>query len=237
VNRYGTFPPYKADFLTNYEVGFKSSWLDNSLRLNGAWFWEAWDDFQFSFLGPQGLTIITNAGKARIWGIEGDLEWVAADGLVISGGASILDGELRQDFCRDLTVATSECDPSLFARKGTTLPIVPDYKLNLTGRYSFPLMGMSAYAQTAFVAQGSTRSALLPAEQTVLGGRNGAYQVVDVSAGVEGEKFHAELYIDNVGDENVQLNRNTQCDFSVCTRTAVTVGRPRTVGIRFGQKF
>jgi outer membrane receptor protein involved in Fe transport len=238
VNRNGSFPPYRADFLTNYEIGFKTSWFDNALRLNGAWFWEKWDDFQFSYLGENGLTIVTNAGKARIWGIEGALDWAPTEGLLFSGGVSILDGELRDDFCKDTTISIPACvGTTAFAPKGTTLPIVPDYKINVTGRYSFDVGELGAYLQTSLVFQGSTRSALLPDEQTVLGGRNHAYQLVDVSAGVESEKFHAELFVDNIGDERVQIGRATQCDFNVCTRTAVTTGTPRRFGIRFGQKF
>ena len=237
VNRNGQFPPYKADFLTNYEGGLKTSWLDDSLRLNAAFFWQKWDDFQFSYLGVNGLTIVTNAGKARIWGVETSLDWVPTQGLLFSGGLSILDGELDEDFCRDLLAAPGACPPEFFAAKGTTLPIVPDYKVNLTGRYTFDLMGMGAYLQSSLVFQGSTRSALLPAEQLVLGGRNRAYQLVDVSAGVEGERFHAELYVDNVGDERVDVGRATQCDFLVCSRRQFTTSTPRTVGIRFGQKF
>ncbi len=238
VNRNSQFPPYKADFLTNYEAGFKTSWFDNSVRLNGAFFWQKWDDFQFSYLGINGLTIVTNAGKARIWGIETSLDWVPIESLQISGGLSILDGELRQDFCRDLTIAPATCPGTpFFATKSTKLPIVPDYKANLTGRYSFDIGEYGAYLQSSLVFQGSTRSALLPAESAVLGGRNSAYQLVDLSAGLEGEKFHAELYVDNVGDERLQIGKGTQCDFNVCTRTATATGTPRTVGIRFGQKF
>jgi outer membrane receptor protein involved in Fe transport len=237
VNRNSQFPPYHPDFLTNYEVGFKTSWFDNALRLNGAWFWQKWDDFQFSYLGVNGLTIVTNAGRARIVGIEAGLDWVPIEGLQLSSGVSILDGELRQDFCRDITALPGACPATLFAAKGTTLPIVPRYKINVVARYSFDVGELPAYVQASTAFQGATRSALLPAEQSVLGGRNHAYQLVGLSAGIEAEKFHAEFYVDNLGDERVQVGRFTQCDFSVCTRTAITTGTPRTIGLRFGQKF
>src|SRR5262245_10844334 len=56
VNRRGTFPPYSADFLNNYEVGWKTTWAGNRLRFNGAVFVDDWDNFQFSYLGENGLT-------------------------------------------------------------------------------------------------------------------------------------------------------------------------------------
>src|SRR2546430_12551511 len=39
---------YDPDFLKNYELGFKTTWLNNHLRLNGAFFWEDWKNFQRS---------------------------------------------------------------------------------------------------------------------------------------------------------------------------------------------
>ena len=53
INRRGTLPPYEADWLTNYELGWKTTWFDNRLRFNGAVFIQKWDDFQFSLLGAQ----------------------------------------------------------------------------------------------------------------------------------------------------------------------------------------
>ena len=47
INRRGTLPPYEADWLTNYELGWKSTWFDNRLRFNGAIFSQEWDDFQY----------------------------------------------------------------------------------------------------------------------------------------------------------------------------------------------
>lgn len=257
VNRRGTFPPYEADFLKNYELGFKSSWADSRLRVNSAFFWQDWDDFQFSFLGQNGLTNITNAGGARIWGIEADVEWAVTEGLLLSGGVTLLDGELTKDFCKSLDangepiVPVSACIANAIANggttpaapigtdaaaKGTTLPVVPDYKINLTGRYNFDIGDYGAYFQSSLVFQGETRSALVPEEEAILG-RNRAYQLVDFSAGVETERFHAEFYIDNAFDERADIARTTQCDAKICARPYIITNQPRTIGIRFGQKF
>ena len=72
INRRGTLPPYDADFITNYELGFKTDWLNNRLRFNGAIYQLDWTNIQFSFLGANGLTEIHNAGNARIRGVEFD---------------------------------------------------------------------------------------------------------------------------------------------------------------------
>ena len=67
--------PTTPDYLTNYEIGYKTSWLDNHLRFNGAFFCEDWKNFQFGFLGQNSFTIVRNAGSARIKGAEQQLEW------------------------------------------------------------------------------------------------------------------------------------------------------------------
>lgn len=55
----------QADYLTNYEIGWKTQWFDHRLPWNGAIFWEDWKDFQFCFIGAGNLTIIANGGNAR----------------------------------------------------------------------------------------------------------------------------------------------------------------------------
>jgi iron complex outermembrane receptor protein len=90
INRRTQAPPlpslatYSPDYLKNYEIGWKTSWLDNHLRFNGAFFWEDWQDFQFSFLGQNSFTIVRNAGAARIKGVEGDLNWLPMAGLSLT---------------------------------------------------------------------------------------------------------------------------------------------------------
>ena len=63
INRRGGLQPYTADFLTSLEAGWKTTWMDNRLRFNGAVFWSKWKDFQFAFLGANGLTEIAKAWK------------------------------------------------------------------------------------------------------------------------------------------------------------------------------
>ncbi len=66
VNRSGSFPPYLADSLINFEVGWKTGWMNRSLYWDGALYDEEYNKFQFSFLGPNSLTIIANAPSARL---------------------------------------------------------------------------------------------------------------------------------------------------------------------------
>src|SRR5204862_380371 len=135
---------YEPDYLTNYEIGFKTSWLNNHLRFNGAFFWQDWKNFQFGFLGQNSFTIVRNAGAARIKGAEQQLEWAPAQGLSLSLGATELDPKLAKDFCLDVDPSgqpqpLTTCPATDAAPADTQLPIVPKFKGNLTARYTFPM--------------------------------------------------------------------------------------------------
>lgn len=66
----GTFD---EEYLTNYEVSFRSLWLDRRLSLNANAFFSDWEDQQVSIPGPSGVLLdsfIVNAGESEIMGLE-----------------------------------------------------------------------------------------------------------------------------------------------------------------------
>ncbi|GMU69484.1 MAG: TonB-dependent receptor [Steroidobacteraceae bacterium] len=232
INRRGTLPPYGADYLKNYELGWKRTTGDNRLRYSGALFVEDWDDIQFSYLGPNGLTEIRNAGAARIVGIEADFSYAVTPNMTWSGGFAYLENKLRQDYCED--AASPDCPD---APKGTQLPVTPRFKANLTGRYRFTLGDFDAFAQGAVVHQGNSWSDLRDADRAVLGVQ-GMYTIVDLSVGIGKGPYGVELFLDNAFDERADQLFTTQCSVSVCGgKPYIYTNRPRTVGLKYTHKF
>lgn len=239
INRRGTLPPYGSDFLTNYELGWKTMWFDRSVRWNGAIYLERWDDFQFSILGANGLTEIKNAAQARIRGVETDLTWRVTDGLTINGGAAWTEAELTANYCgftdpqgNPVTQCASPQSP-----KGTQLPVTPRFKANLTVRYEFPLGDFDAHVQGSMVTQTSSWADLRLAERAILGEQDG-WSSFDFTAGIENDTWKAEFFAQNLTDERASLTRYTQCAESVCAGAVYSVpNQPRTLGLRFGRKF
>jgi outer membrane receptor protein involved in Fe transport len=229
INRRGTLPPYEADFLKNLEFGWKTTWLDNRLRWNGAVYSGKWDDFQFSFLGANGLTEIRNAGKAQMRGVETDISWLVADGFTLQGSAAYTDAELDEDYIPD----PSEPPAAL---KGASLPVTPKFKANLTARYEWDMMDGKAHVQGSLVYQGSAWPDLRSADRTVVG-KMPSYATVDLSAGLSPGRWRVEAYVKNLLDEEGQQDRFVQCASSVCSQVYVVPIRPRTIGLRFGQSF
>ena len=247
VNRNGggTLPPYKPDYLTNLEVGWKTSWFNNSLRWNGAIYREQWKDFQFSFLGPNALTIIANAGNAEVKGIESDLEWAVTRSFTLSASATWLNAHLTQEYCAESPPDTScqTADPAAagneqYAPVGTRLPVTPNFKGTLTGRYNFPVFSNSGYVQGSVEYVGSRTVDLRQLAQNVFGTES-PYAIVDLSAGVQIDKITAELYVSNALNKLAVIDRFAECDALECGTANVytTPNQPRTIGLRFGQRF
>jgi iron complex outermembrane recepter protein len=244
VNRNGggTIAPYQPDYLKNYEIGWKTSWFDNRLRFNGAVFREDWSNFQFSYLGANSLTIITNAGQARIDGLETDLEFAATQNFTLTSGFSWLNARLIQTFCGDPSVCNAPgFDPSTYeqyATAGTRLPVTPRFKGNITGRYTFPVGSYKGDIQGSAVYVGERTSDLRTLAANALGDEP-SYAVFDFSAGIQMNSFHYSVYINNAFDKRAVLDRYAECDVLLCGAIAqyVVPNQPRTIGVKFGQKF
>jgi outer membrane receptor protein involved in Fe transport len=245
VNRVGDLPPYQADYLYNYELGWKSSWADNRLRFNGALYYLDWEDFQYSFLGPNSVTQIVNAGNAEIKGVEAELNWAATDNLTVSLGAAYTDAKLEGDYCGVLDAngnpgcIDADGNPAeVQAPDGQQLPVTPEFKGNVIARYNFTVGALDAFVQGAAAHVGSRWADLRTAQRDVLG-KIPSYTVANFSAGLSNDTSSLELFVSNAFDEEGQVDRWAQCDALICglNGTYVTPVAPRTIGIRFGQRF
>ncbi len=235
INRRGTIPPYAADFLTNFELGWKTTPVDG-LRLNGAIYQQNWKNFQYAFLGENSFTQIQNGPNARIRGIEVDMNYVVGGGLSLSASAAYTDAKTKGIHCSGASDTTATCtDSSVSAPAGTRLPITPKFKAGMTARYEFDLAGGKGHTQMAVAHQGSASSDIRVAKAAALGRLN-SFTTADFAAGITWERISAELFVVNAFDSRGDLSRGQacgQCD----QRIYVVPTQPRTIGIRLGGKF
>jgi outer membrane receptor protein involved in Fe transport len=251
INRKGTLPPYTSDFLTNYELGWKTSWAGDRLTFNGALFREDWDDFQFSYLGQNGLTEIRNANQAQIDGLELDLSWAATYNLQITGGFAWYDAKLTKNYCgwiRTDGEPETVCPPGTLdpngdpvdgpqAASGTRLPVTPKFKGALNARYTWDVGGGEAYWQASLSHAGDRRVDMREAETALLGSLD-AYTMADLSAGWRKNNWSIDVFVKNATDERAEMTRFAQCAALTCGSQPYTViAQPRTFGIRFSQEF
>ncbi|ESQ81620.1 hypothetical protein AEAC466_20815 [Asticcacaulis sp. AC466] len=67
-------------------------------------------------------------------------------------------------------------------------------------------------------------------------GKLAAFTNVDLSFGVDWDKWTAELFVKNATDERDQLARYQECGMCV-QRPYIITNTPRTIGVRLGSKF
>ena len=232
-----SFGPYKSDTITNYEVGWKTSWLDRTLRVNGALFWEEWNKVQYSEPGLLGIYYTVNAGKARSRGVEGDINWTIAHHLTLSASGTYVDAKLTTPFCNSVT----GCDPTnggqVFAPSGTRLPVQPKFKINGTARYDFNVGDYKSFLQAGVNHQSGTLSYLTTVGEAAIGPTKG-FTTFDFSAGTGRGNWTVSAFIQNAFDKRGILSKNSVCTPGLCGQYArLYPTKPQFFGLRFGQKF
>jgi iron complex outermembrane receptor protein len=146
------FTTADSETILSYEAGFKSTLLDNTLRLNASAFGYRVKNIQLNGNDVNGNGVLFNADKAKAYGLEADAEWRPIANLTLTAGASLLHTEIEDkrvyaQVCalNGVVVCTVE-NPTVkvgsntFAQiDGNPLPDAPKYNLNFTGRYDIPV--------------------------------------------------------------------------------------------------
>jgi iron complex outermembrane receptor protein len=242
-NRLPTASPYTDDTLTNYEIGWKTTWA-HKLRFNGAVFYDKWYSAQTSVQGQYGITSIVNAGNAKSEGIEAELNWQATEHLnVAAAGTFLIKNETTTVFCKPtvLGVPQSSCpDPAFVdAPVGTTMPGIPKNKANATARYQFEIGSFNSFVQGSVIYQSGTTFSL--ESTSVYAGTTPAFGTFNLSAGIAQNSWTLEAFIDNVFDKRGELGKNSECNdllYHYCLLNAhVYPVAPMQFGLKFGQRF
>jgi iron complex outermembrane recepter protein len=247
VNRSSVAPPFKPDFLTNYEIGWKTTWLDRHLIFNGAFYFEQWKNFQYSFVGPNGILLIANAGNAEVKGAEGHVQWLVTRGLSLSGDVTYNDSYLVDNYCGVLgpngqPITSNPCmvpGKAPFAPKalaGQRSPFTPLWKTSLNARYSWPLGAATAFVEGDEVYQSSVWPAFLIKERNNLG-IEPAYALTNLSVGYDKDNYEIELLIRNVFNRVGIEDRFAELTNVENIAVDNVVTPPRLIGLQFSQHF
>ncbi len=97
----GDIGPYDPESVESWEAGFKSSWMDNRLTLNGSIFEVDYENKQEDLVlpgaaGQATVTVVANAAKASITGLELEMAWMIAAGLSFRGNIGLLDASFDE---------------------------------------------------------------------------------------------------------------------------------------------
>ena len=202
---------FDAETSWNYEVGLKSSWLDNKLNINLALFHNKVDNFQFVGI-DQGNVFIDNA-DVKVTGAELEVRATPVKGLDIIGGLGFVNSRFRNG--NDPFTGESLED------KRTTFS--PDLTYNLAVQYR-SVGGL--FGRVELVGFGTTYFDDL---NTI---KQDPYALVNVRAGYEFKNKGIYLFANNIFDTEYV----TQA-FNNITGLQGTYGAPSTYGIQLKSRF
>ena len=187
----------KPEEVFSYELGFKSDLLDNTLRLNAAYFRYDYDNRQSLLLGAtaDNIFIVTldNIPESEIEGAELEIEWLPMEGLDVRAGISYLDAEVTKapTTLRGLTLFTP-------VTEGTTLAQAPEWSYNLAVAYRWNLSDELYARAFASFSRVEEQAAALADPSGIYGPINNAS--ARFSVGDEAGKWEVSLWGKNLGD-------------------------------------
>ncbi len=147
ANMVSDLEAYGEERVLSYEIGFKTSWLDNILQLNGAAYFYDYQDVQgfTQALSPETGTVVTklgNLGDAEHTGVELDAIWLPVEGLSLNLQAAWLDAKITDS---DTVALSLEGTP--FPIEGSRREFAPEWSTSMQARYEWRITELLAAVQ------------------------------------------------------------------------------------------
>jgi len=201
---------YDKEVSETYELGFKSDFWGQRVRLNAAVFHTSVDDNQFFefFAGPFGLQrVVTTIDEVEINGFEMDFTAYLTDNISVFGGAGFLDSEIKKNKNRPLS-------------EGNDVPQAPEETYNLGAQFDMTVSdGVDFFArvdwqyvgemwfhtlqgqQTPTIWQAFPDFTALAPQQDFSKASRDAYDTLNMRIGFEADCWSATIWGRNITDE------------------------------------
>ena len=233
---------YDADYLDNYEFGFKSTLLDGRFRLNLTYFSMDWENYQIELVDPSNLPCGSlNAYPAPQCGqpwqkVVANLGDAESDGLQMEVLALINDSTEFGFNSQWVSAETVSPLADGSAPAGSRLPQVPEFKANMWIEKSIPISFMGAneaFFRGSVAYTGDSVSTVQPDYQFA----QESYSLVDAKFGIIGDDWEMDLFVTNITDERADIAVNDwNFDWYFGRGNKIT-NRPREIGIRFTKSW
>ncbi|MDJ0927088.1 MAG: TonB-dependent receptor [Gammaproteobacteria bacterium] len=237
-----------------YELGAKTGWLDNTLLLNGAFFFNDYQDqqilVQFEASAPGGIprSGTANASKVEVWGLELEMLWRPTENWTLSAAYTFTDGEFKDFNLAQIQGPNNPVSTSNQVKAGNAdadfsgndVAGVPDHAFAFLGRYERQFPGrnnLNWFAQMTGNYQGERFADI--SNLVVLD----SYWLANLQLGLESEAWSLVAYAENLFDDDTiryaQEFIDQQDGFVFGSGFAFPVAyyaylpQPRTVGLRF----
>ena len=229
---------YEADTTTNYELGFKSTWMRSQLHFNAALFNVDWDNAQIAGATTVGqLPYLSNAGSANAKGIEVATRAILSDSFTAYATYAYTKAELTSD-----APYLFNADGTDGAKDGDRLPGSPEHQFSMGINYQTEVFndktldinyGLTAQSDVISKVGLRDNGEALP-----------GYSLSNISAKLTTDAWSTTLYVDNLFNKYAVTSvRRSDADITTANGADIQrnygyyVNRPLTVGIKFNYKF
>ena len=228
---------FNPEYVTSYELGLKSYWLDRHLKVDLSAFHSDFKDIQTVLFVPTAGGVatslsVTNAGGAKIDGIEAEVEARVTDRFLLSASGTLLNARYTQLESVDGSVP-QEGELNL---AGNKLPRAPDQQFDVGAHYTnipvaenWLLSFHGNYAWQSKIYFNFFNQPLMS---------QGAYGLLDVSAVLNSAdgKWELTAFSNNAADKRYWSNKQFGTGLAVPYANGM-IGEPRTYGIKIARRF
>jgi iron complex outermembrane receptor protein len=229
--------PFRAETVTNYEVGWKRGWLDGRLRTQLDAYYNDYKNFQVIIGNPTNPTASTELNvpsKTEMYGLEAQAEAVFGP-FSLDAGLGLMHSELGTFFAVDpRALSATPCgltmgpaSPSCIDLSGNEQTYAPNFTFNLGAQYVFDLGGGDTLTPRLNYGHVSAQWATL-FENRARGDRVEDRDIVNAQIAWTHKDVITTLYATNLTDQTYVGAVNSGLRF---------VGPPRQFGVRVLKVF
>jgi outer membrane receptor protein involved in Fe transport len=222
----GVSQSFDSDRTVNYEVGYKAQLLDRALTVDASLFDIEWNKIQLQAAAPNGLSYISNGGKARSRGAELATTYSPGHGLTVRGNLAYTDAEMRK-------AVTS----GIIAAAGDQLPFSAKWSGSLSADETFAITGdVNGFVGATFSFVGKRFAAFTtrPTDQRFV---MPSYSTLDLRAGADFDRYTVAAFVRNVTDKIGFVSGTPRDSITRAGLYEAGVIAPRTFGVSLAASF
>jgi iron complex outermembrane receptor protein len=218
-------PGFDRESLVSYETGIKASTAGGRLRTGLSLFFIDYTDQQFFLFDQTGTQANINIPKSEIFGGELELTAQPTDSLLLNLGVGFTDSEIVEyEDIQGVLVPAS-------AIVGREVPGAPVFSASLSGQHTAAMStSLDLVTRLDVEHRGKTYWTLDNLNT------QSAYTLVNLSIGLETERWGARLYVDNAFDEEY-IEWYFGARFIGLPTDIAWPSQPRQAGVEFSLRY
>ena len=223
-------PAINPEYVTAFETGFKTKYLDNRATFSAAVFYYDYKDLQVGFVDASSVVQTVNAAKARNYGVELESEAKLTDQFDVDVALTYLNAKYKEFLQGDYRKNFEQTNLA-----GNYLQNAPKYSGHLGLTYKVPLAtagkvtlhGETVFSDRVYFTEFNNADA-----------SQGSYALLNFNARYEAAEGHwsVSAWVRNATDRLVQANNIISAPLYASVRVG-TLMPPRTYGVTLGVKF